>query len=351
MVISPSSSNGRGTVGLSESEMSRWRRDPRWWFIEYYLGYLPARPSPSGARNLGTRIHTALEAYYGYQLDPVLVLSVLYGLAIEQSPDYEKQLRADHELSKIMIEGYLDWVASEGKDAGLALIDTEAEVRVPLPGFEGYVDLRAKLDQVVQDTTTGWMYFLDHKSAGDFERHEMIELDPQMKLYNLIGWLATQGTVPLLGQPLELRPDRPVVLGGIVNTLRKVKRTKTSKPPYYDRHGFRYTTDQLASHLLSVQQVAGEIMNARSVLDAAYAAGGVPEQINYIQTSMLRPVPILGDCAWRCHLSNGMCQMMSDGSTAWMDALVSGGAYVQGDPYERYGRGDLAEVRQQLATR
>jgi hypothetical protein len=220
---------------------------------------------------------------------------------------------------------------------------------VPLPGFEGAVDLRAKLDQVVYDSSTGLFSFLDHKTADDFKRHDMTEMDPQMAMYSLIAWLRSQGTAPVPGMAPAIRNDLPLVNGGIINTLRRVKRTRNSKPPYYDRHPFRHNPEQLAATLAGIQQVASEILNARAQLDAAYSRGGVPEQIHWIQLTTMRPVKIIGDCDWRCPLSSGMCQMMDDG-LGWMQALVSGGGYVQGDAYARYTRNGLDVVRAQLAT-
>jgi hypothetical protein len=323
-------------IGFSNSEFALWRRCPRQWYITYYLGYLPANPSPVGARQFGQRWHVAQEYQYGHGVDAGFVLDVLYGQALEEYPDFEKQLRSDHELAKIMNEGYWKWVQEEGLDAGLQVVETEAEVRVDLPGFEGWVQLRAKLDQVVWDEKTGWYRFRDHKTGDMFLDHRMVENDPQMRLYALIAWLATQKTPPLAGQPVEIDPSVPLVIGGEVNTARKVKRTSRSKPPYYDRHPFRYTQERLASTLLATQQVAGEIMAARKELDET---NGDPAWIDHVQKTRLRPVFIGRDCDWSCPLSAGLCMMMDEDPHGWMRALTESGAWVKGDPYERYTRG------------
>jgi hypothetical protein len=335
-------------LGISQSEINMWKRCPRHWLVEYYWGFLRADASPVGSREFGLRWHTALEAHYGHQLDLGFVLDMLYGMAIEQYPDREKELRDQHEMAKIMAAGYLDWVAEEGLDAGLKVIETEAEVRVPLPGWEGLVDLRAKLDQVVYDDQTGLYSFLDHKSAVNFEREEVIRMDPQMRIYSLIAWLATQGTVPQLGQPPEIVPGRVLVDGGIIRTARRVKRTKSAKPPFYLNTPFRHSPELLAATLLSTQQVVSEIMDARYQLDQAHRAGGLSEQIQHLQLTRTRPVPILHDCSNMCPLSSGLCQLMDDG-TGWMGALSNSGAYVRGDPYDRYTRRGLDEIKAHLA--
>jgi RecB family exonuclease len=333
-------------VMISQSEIARWLRCPRQWFVEYYLGFQPADPSPVGAAELGKRVHTAMEGRYGYDLDPLVVLGVLYAAELAAHPEWEKELNAEHELARIMIEGWFKEAEQQGWDAGLNVIATEAEVAVPLPGFEGAVLLRGKLDQVTQDGD-GVMRFVDWKTAQDFLRDEMTEMDPQMLTYALIQWLAAGHPAPVAGQPFELDPDLPVVLGGIINTMRKVKRTSKSRPPYYSHHTFLFSPERLAAKLAGVQQAVSEIMNARYRLDAAYAAGGHAEVINHLQRTVARPVEIPTDCAWRCPLSSGLCQLMSAG-TGWIDALVSSGKYRQGDPYERYTRQGAEALKEAL---
>lgn len=332
-------------IGISQSEVNMWKRCPRRALVEYGLGMLPASQNPASTRDQGLRWHSAMEGWYGpARLQPSFTLDVLYGMAVEQYPDNEKDLRTAHELARIMADGYLKIVDDEGWDAHLQVVEPEAEVRVPLPGWEGIVDLRAKLDQVVLDTGTGLYYFLDHKTAADFEREEMIEMDPQMRLYSLIAWLATQGTVPLIGQAPEIIPGRPLVMGGIVRTARRVKRTAKARPPFYMNTTFRHSPEQLAATLLSTQQVVSEIMAARRKLDELHRRGGTPEQLHWLQLTAFRPTPILHECARMCPLAKGLCQAMDRG-LGWQDMLWQGSGFVSGDPYARYTRQGLTEVK------
>ena len=342
-------------IAISWSEISRWLRCPRQWFAEYYLGFLPAAESPSGVRNLGIRVHTAMEWLYspGHEpVDPLLTLAVLYAAEIEKHPDWEKELRADWELSKIMVEGWLKEAQDQGLDANYDVIATEEEVAVPLPGFGGAVLLRGKLDQVVLDNRTGVLSFLDWKTADNFLRSELIEMDPQMKTYSLIQLLAAGHPEPMSATG-EWNPGErlPLVAGGIVRTMRRVKRTSRTKPPYYQQHPFIQSPERLAAHLLLIQQAVAEIMNARTALDAGYEqSGGAVNVINHLQQTVARPVEIPSDCSWRCPLSRGMCQLMSGGGS-WYDAFVSSGQYVQGDPYVRYSRPDFESVRALIEAR
>ena len=328
-------------TAVSRTELNTWQRCPRQWLVKYYYGLVPADPVPTGAANFGIRWHTAMECFYGHGLDLLEAIDWIYHNAIQDYPDFEPELRKDWDMSKIMAEGYLEWLAAEGKDADLEVIAAEHEVRVPLPGFEGLVDLRAKMDLVVRSTQTGLLSFLDHKTADNFKRHEITEMDPQMASYSLIQWLASGQPVPQLGRPAALRDDVPLVNGGIVRTARRVKRTAKSNPPYYDQAEFRFDQDQMAATLLSTQAVVKEILSARNWLDEASEVSAWDVQV--AQLSACRPTKILYDCSWSCPFSSGLCQLM-DAGTTWMEAIVSSGRYVQADPYEYYSRPDASRI-------
>lgn len=328
-------------LAVSRTELSTWQRCPRQWLLKYYYGLVPADPVPTGASAFGIRWHTAMECFYGYGKNLIEAIDWIYHAAIQDHPDFEAELRKDWDMAKIMADGYLEWLAAEGKDADLKVVAAEQEVRVPLPGFEGLVDLRAKLDLVVLNLVTRLLSFLDHKTANDFKRGEIIEMDPQMAQYSLIQWIASGQSPPQIGHPAELRDDVPLVNGGIVRTARRVKRTAKSKPPYYGQHEFRFDQEQMAATLLSTQAVVQEILDAREYLDmATYQRADVLQRV---QLKRCRPTKILHDCSWSCPFSSGLCQLM-DAGTAWMEAIVGSGRYVQADPYSYYDRPDAARI-------
>src|SRR5215469_10422802 len=340
--MTPNSSPPNRRLAVSGSETDLWDRCRRRWLTEYYWGFLPADPSPLGALNFGNRVHLALEGHFGYGADPLWILDVIYAAEMERHADLADKLAADLEKSKIMVEGLLEWMKAEGHYTSFQVVETEKEVRVPLPGFDG-VDLRAKLDQVGRDTGSGLFSFLDWKTGAEFTVAEMVRQSPQMRRYSLIQWLATGHPPPRPGQGLPVPYSEggpPLVLGGIVATLKKVKRSPQSKPPYYQWDPFFHTAEIMATTLLGVQQTVSEILNARRVLDEARDSR---EQVDFIQRSLLKPTWITHDCRWSCPLAKGACGLMDDGS-AWVEHFVSSGAYVQGDPYERYTRGSVAAL-------
>jgi hypothetical protein len=320
-------------ITISNSEMSTWQRCRRLWFLRYYLGYVPDTEEVTGHRILGVRIHTAMEGYYAYGLDPLAVLGVLYRIDLENSPGHETELLAERDLASAMTEGYLEWVTAEGKDAGLRVMAAEQELSVPLPGVEG-VSLRARLDQAVLDEQTGLLSFLDFKTAANFERHEILALNPQFRFYSVMQRLAAQ-------------PDDPRVDGGIIRTLRRVKRSSRSQPPYYAQDEFRYDPVTIESALVKMQQLGWEIRNAREQLDWCYTEGGGDlALVNGVQRSLFPPTPIENDCSWRCPFTL-LDPMMDDGSD-WAGVLTRSGQYRQEDPYAHYSDDPLHHVRQVL---
>jgi RecB family exonuclease len=331
---------------LSQSEIGTWARCPRKWFLEYYLGYRGTGEAATGNMQLGTRVHTALEAYYGYQLEPVSVLGLLYSILMSEHPEDEHELKQEMTLAIIMVSGYLEWLAETGADSDLQVVATEADVQVPLPGAPDHVILRARLDQVSIRASDGTLRFMDYKTSDSMSQHETLARNPQFRFYSLVQMLAAGHGEPVPG--MQLRPDRPVVMGGQITTLRRVKRTGASKPPYYARNDFRYNMDQLSSTLDRTRQIALEIMNARGNLDAAYQHGGPLDQVNFLQRTLLRPVPIERDCDWRCPFAAGLCDAMDDGSD-WPGILVSSGKYTQADPYARYSQDPLREIREKIS--
>lgn len=319
---------------ISQSEIYAWTRCRRNWYLTYYLGFVPAEEAPTGNMQLGKRVHTALEAYYGYQLDPLAVLTLLYRIEAARHPEHASALAAEAEMADAMVSGYLEWLAEEGADADFETVATETDIRVDLPGVPG-VQLRARMDQVARRISDGALFFRDYKTGTTFERAEQLRLDPQMKFYTLVQHLASP-------------PDGPKLAGGTIDTLRRVKRTAKSEPPYYRRDPFVYTPQENKATLLRVQGVAREILWARSMLDDAYQrSGGNAYVIEQIQQGDMRPTPILNDCKWWCTFRE-ICPMMDDGSD-WSGSLVRSGRFRQADPYEYYRDDALRTIREEMA--
>lgn len=322
---------------LSNSEIATFDRCRRQWLLKYYLGMHLADEQPVGPSIQGTRVHAALEGYYGYGLDPVTVTGALYALAVEAFPDYRSELLKERETSVVMVSGYLDWVAETGKDAGLRVVVTETDIEVPFPLVPG-VSLTARMDQVVHNEDTDVLSFLDHKTAVNFDTHEVLSLNPQFKHYSVVQRLVRRQY-----------GGHGVVSGGMVNTLRRVKRTAKSEPPYYQRDEFRYTDTELDAAERRIARICREIVQVRQVLDGTYArTGGALEAVNQVHQDACAPTPIPRDCKWSCPFVT-LCPMMDDGSD-WPGVLTSSGRYVQDDPYKYHRDDPLRLARERLGA-
>jgi hypothetical protein len=333
---------GSDLIQVSNSEISTWQRCRRKWFVLYYLCFAPAGESPVSNMALGSRVHLGLEGFYGYGLDPVTVLRVVYAAERQAHPDYDAELAAEEDLALAMVSGYPDWLSETGSDAGLEVIGTETEVTVGLPTLPGVV-LRCRLDQLARRAADGSVLFMDYKTAANFERHEMLRMDPQMKTYQVAQHLdAARRTAA--GEA-----DVPVVSGGLITTLRRVKRSAKAVPPFYDRTPvFMFNPDEARSTYLRIVGVAREIVAARRALDAIYEEqGGALAAINDQQREFLYPTQIIDRCKWDCPLAGGTCPAMDDGSD-WPGILTSSGRFMQVDPYSHYRDQTVQTIKDQL---
>lgn len=324
-----------------------WQRCRRRWFIHYYLGYQLATQLPYGTSLLGTRVHAAMQGHYGHGIPAPMVAAALYAVAERADPDYERELRAEYDLASAMIEGWLEYEASEGLAADIEVIAVERDVQVPLPGYEGIM-LRAKLDQVYRRISTGLTGFMDWKTAANFDKHALISNDPQMRFYSLIQHIAAGHLVTMDG--VDYAPGKPAVDGGMITTLRRCKRTAQSKPPYFQRDEFRISPASVGAAYAKVAGLCSEIIDTRDTLDTAYqVSGGDLRVVTAVMRARCPDTWIADRCKWDCPLAAGLCGAMDDGSD-WAGMLTRGGAWVQRDPYQYYAEDPLAQARKALAT-
>ena len=323
-------------ITVSNSEIGTFDRCRREWYLKYYLGVAPAEPEITGNAIMGTRVHAAMEGFYGYGLDPLTVLGVLYDMTITQYPDHKDELLKEREMATIMVDGYMEYIAESGVDANLRVVAVEQELLVELyPG----ITLRVRMDQVVLDEQTGLLSFLDFKTAANFDKHEVICQDPQMKTYSVAQRIVARGN------------GAPLVDGGIIRTLRRVKRTAKSTPPYYQNDPFRYNAEQLDSAEARLTALALKIVTARFMLDRAYEdTGGNLADINGVQRGDLAPSWMPNDCTWRCPFAAGLCPAMDDGSD-WPGIITGSGRFTQTDPYAYYRADPVKAVRAVLEGR
>jgi hypothetical protein len=297
-------------ITISNSEIQTFKDCRRRWYVLYYLGKQPGVQPITGATNLGTKVHAALEGYYNpvIKLSPreaMHALNMMYALDMGVRPEATEALEKERELGAAMISGYFEWLEETGADQYLKVLSVEREIVVPITED---VSLRGRLDMIVSDTHAGSKLFLDHKTCIQWLTTDYLDRDEQSKFYMMLQRLSKEDK--------DLWCD-----GGIFNMLRKVKRGPKAVPPFYKRETIRHNADTLNSMYKRTYQTVTEIVDMRADLDK----GIDPQQMVY-------PHPTR-DCVWKCPLAAGLCGMMDDGSD-WKGYLES--EWVDVDPYARY---------------
>ena len=297
-------------IKISNSEIQTFKHCRRRWYLTYYrkLGVKESQLKPTGALQLGTKIHYALELFYGQGVDPINTISQLYMEEVEKQGDndlYLKNIDDEYKLADAMIRGYVEWLEETGIDQDLTFIATERVVEIPvnINGFDLY--LRGKLDALVRRETDGSILFMDHKTTASLSQlSAQIHMNEQMKFYHL----------------LEKMSDVEEVSGGLYNMLRKTKRTARAVPPFYDRVEVHHNDEEIYNMKRRVYSVIREILL-------------VMERLNRKEDHLdvCYPSPS-GDCFWKCPFVN-VCNLADDGSNFEL-ALENNFQYV--DPHERY---------------
>jgi RecB family exonuclease len=294
----------------TSSELSQFRNCRReWWLRQYRRLKLKPQFEKVSAAHLGTLVHACLEIFY----DPnqhkrawVDALSIererLHDL-LEDGKVFEQWYDAmieQVEYARIIVDGYIEWTEEEGVDQGIQFLSTETKVEAIIEG----VKFLAKMDAIVLDEDEMLM-FLDHKTAQSFPLlWKGLLIREQFLHYEMLN---------------RATSDTPTA-GVLVNGLRKVKRSSTSEPPYYERNRRYFGKTQVDNYQARALAIVKDIESVTARLDAGES---------HQTAAYARPN---SDCHWRCEFFN-ICHMFDDGSRV-EDFLEE--YYEAGDPLERY---------------
>lgn len=314
---------------ISNSEIQDFKQCPRKWWLAWYRGLAPAGESQTGVKHTGTRLHACLAEYYvpegqrpvhpletHQRLEEELLAA--WNERVEDGiPDLSARaelaaLQKDFALERVMLEGYMEWLAETGVDEDLEVIASEVYMQAPFMGKRygnGYdrLALIGKLDTRTRNRRTGRLRFMDHKSRGNLTPG-MLRQNPQMLHYHILEWLSAEEG--------EQRCD-----GALYNMLKRSKRTARAEPPFYSRLEIPHNQHELDSFKL---QLAGSIENilfAEHELDR-----GQPHH------KRVPPAPNDDTCKWKCPFVK-ICHMFDDGSRV-EDALAD--RYTEIDPLSYY---------------
>jgi len=317
---------------ISQSEMKTFLRCRRKWWLSDFRRLAPIGSDPTGPLRSGSRVHTALEAYYTPD-STVTPREALEGAIAEDWAAYVAAIAAEDrepdigtvstfaketDTERAMIEGYMQWLEESGADAGLTVTDVETVVSVD--GAEVAPNLVAafrpfrivgKLDARVTRDFDGARFFMDHKTTQSLTQPLAgLQSDPQMLHYH---WL----------ELMTLDDHRDRSDGAIYNMLRKVKRSKASKPPYFAREYIYHNAEEIAAYAERLLHIIREILRLEEMLTYPERYG-TPAQLAYPTRTR--------DCDWDCPFSN-VCPMFDDGSRA--EAMLTD-QFRERDPLARY---------------
>lgn len=325
-------------LSISNSEIQTFKDCRRRWWLTYYreLGFRRELEDPTGVRNLGARIHAALQAMYERGVNPIEAIDEIYYDDIQKlievgMDDKITKLQEEQDLAHAMLEGYLEWAAENAIDAEYDVVSVEEIVEVD-SGIPG-VKMRGMLDQRIQRRSDGARLFRDWKTTGSFgELEAMLPLDEQARFYHLLEQLDARYRAKVNtelgdgqdhdGRSLMWRTD-----GALYLMLRRVKRTAAARPPFYKQVEVRHNSKIIATTWQRVHKVLQEIVDTRDELDR-----GGDHQYHC-------PPRPSRDCTWKCDFL-AACPLFDDGSN--VEGLIER-HYEHRDPHERYYRDQQKE--------
>lgn len=298
----------RGMRYFTHSESQDARRCWRKWYLNYYRTLKPRSERINESTFLGNIVHAALAEKYDRNQDPLATIVYLAGMAKQEQEDLlvgagegaiaiiESNIATVEKMEKfatIIIEGYLQWLEEEGMDQHLTFISAEAEVTVPMPvdNLPVPVTLLSKMDTRFIDKRSGARIFMDHKTVQTFsDRTKTAHLDTQFYFYSLVDYLIAT---------TEGREDWTD--GGVLNMLRKVKRTASANPPFFARHEVRHSLIELQNYFIRLTGEITTVLQKVEMLDAG------------VDHHLACPPNPTRDCSWDCSFMT-LCAFMDDGS-------------------------------------
>ncbi len=240
------------TLLLTSSEMKSFLHCRRGWWLDHYRCLRRRQQDFPSLPDIGNHFHAGLEAYYKGDLKhPSELVASRAAFNLKRFPELADQISKSAELATIMLDGYIEWVEEEGRDADLEFVAAEQTVEVSVGPYR----LRGKIDARFRRRSDGALVQLEHKTCGNLTDHPVwAQSNPQFLTYGLLS---------MLTKPDGVRTD-----GVTVNMARRVKRTVKAKPPFYDRFHVPHSDQELRSHYLHVVGIGRMIERARAELDS-----------------------------------------------------------------------------------
>ena len=254
---------------VRQSSIGTYLNCPRSWYLQYVrsgLGLEKIEEDVNSNADTGTKVHKRLEARYKDQPEPVF------------EPGDETL------LSKLMVDGYVQWVADTGADFGERQEFIERRISLPIPDMD--IEVSCQLDRLVFDEITEEYIVDDFKTVASLGVN-MLEVNQQLLTYVL--------AVEASGFPCRR---------GRITQLKRSKRTAKATPPFYERFEIYVTDEMKQNHLRHLRATLGNMVRDLDMLNP-WLSGENHHDVVY-------PVPSR-DCSWRCPFVS-VCPSMDDGS-------------------------------------
>lgn len=275
---------------IRQSQFSKYRDCKRSWEMEYVRGlqFIRSPEQTKGARDLGTLVHLLVETYYSGG-DWKQVLREQEALLVEGG-HFSKEWQDIYSYAGVMMQGYVEWLGVTAADANEEVLVVEQGLEAHLGTFHGDdVILTGKPDLIVRDTLTDLVIVTDTKTVQQIVDDPFIHGD-QLRNYGLLAKLHLD---------LDVNVSR-------LNQLRKVKRTGTSKPPFYGRCDMVLNKTTLRRQYVRVQAQLDEMVERMQYWEQK----GDSDWQEYDR--LFYPSPTR-DCTWKCDFV-AVCKAMDDGS-------------------------------------
>jgi hypothetical protein len=305
---------------VSNSQLSTFKRCRRKYWLAYVRKLRPRRREYTGARQLGTRVHLALQVYYTENQQQAAAFAALDKLRDAELKVVDEigadLVRKEHDLALAMLEGYFQWLADEGVDSDLTVVAAEQTLQTPSP-VNG-VELIGKLDLSVENVHTEEEGFLDFKTVGDLQTPlKTLSMNEQFRMYALMqrSIAAAAGRKPTRFQRYRM--------------LKKSKRTARARPPFFADYDVYITDPELR---VFWDRLYGEIVE---IVRFERAIESRPE----LHQVIAFPTP-RNECSWDCDFF-AVCPLFDDPDAD--PEYVLSQNFEEGDPHEHY-RGTIAEV-------
>ena len=317
---------------ITNSETAVMRRCMRKWYLSHYRQLKPRSDRLSEASTLGNLVHEPLAQWYNNGQDVLATLVYEAETLIQEQEDLLKEGLGENavavieqniatvekmqEFARIILEGYLEWLEEEGADSHLTFIaaETEMSVVMPVENLPEPVSLIAKLDARFLDQRSNARVFMDHKTVQYFaDREKWSQKDPQFLFYSLVEYL----NLSIDGAEVT---EGTWTGSGILNMLRKVKRTASSNPPFYKRKDVPHSLIELRNFFVRLTGEITRILQTTEMLDSG------------VDHHLAVPPSATRDCSWDCEFFT-LCDFMDDGSDA--EGYVEA-SYKETNALERY---------------